>query len=61
MSKLSRIVSLFLQVRQTDSSQGRKDYPETPATAMKNYIYDLCGKQFESKDQLMKNQEFEFK
>src|SRR4030095_256088 len=50
-----------LQVRQADSTQKRKDYPETPATAMKNYICDFCGKEFQSRDQLMKHQEFEFK
>lgn len=50
-----------LQVEHSDSTHKRKDYPETPATAMKNYICDLCGKEFQSKDQLTKHQEFEFK
>ena len=50
-----------LQVEHSDSTHKRKDYPETPATAMKNYICDFCGKEFQSKDQLTKHQEFEFK
>lgn len=50
-----------LQVQHPDKTQKRKDYPETPATAMKNYICNFCGKDFQSKDQLIKHQEFEFK
>jgi hypothetical protein len=50
-----------LEVQHPDQTQKRKDYPETPATAMKNYICDFCGKDFQSKDQLIKHQEFEFK
>ena len=50
-----------LEVQHPDETQKRKDYPETPATAMKNYICDFCGKDFQSKDQLIKHQEFEFK
>jgi hypothetical protein len=50
-----------LEVQHTDEGQKRKDYPETPATAMKNYICSFCGKDFQSKDQLTKHQEFEFK
>jgi len=50
-----------LEVQHPDQTQKREDYPETPATAMKNYICDLCGKEFQSKDQLTKHQEFEFK
>ena len=50
-----------LEVKHPDNSQKRKDYPETPATAMKNYICNFCGKDFQSKDQLTKHQEFEFK
>jgi hypothetical protein len=50
-----------LQVQHVDENQKRKDYPETPATAMKNYICSFCGKDFQSKDQLTKHQEFEFK
>ena len=50
-----------LHVRHPDPTQKRKDYPETPATAMKNYICDFCGKEFQSRDQLTTHQEFEFK
>jgi hypothetical protein len=50
-----------LKVQHPDRTQKRKDYPETPATAMKNYICEFCGKDFQSKDQLIKHQEFEFK
>jgi hypothetical protein len=50
-----------LEVQHPDKTQRRKDYPETPATAMKNYICNLCGKDFQSKDQLTKHEEFEFK
>lgn len=50
-----------LEVQHPDQTQKRKDYPETPATAMKNYICSFCGKDFQSKDQLTKHQEFEFK
>jgi hypothetical protein len=50
-----------LHVHPVDPKQKRKDYPETPATAMKNYICDFCGKEFQSKDQLRRHKEFEFK
>lgn len=50
-----------LEVQHPDEGQKRKDYPEIPATAMKNYICSFCGKEFQSKDQLTKHQEFEFK
>lgn len=50
-----------LEVQHPDKTQKREDYPETPATAMKNYICSFCGKDFQSKDQLIKHQEFEFK
>jgi hypothetical protein len=50
-----------LNVQSIDRSQKRHDYPETPATAMKNYICDLCGKEFQSRDQLLHHQEFESK
>jgi hypothetical protein len=48
-----------LKVKHVDRTQKGKDYPETPATAMKNYICNFCGKDFQSKDQLRKHQEFE--
>ena len=50
-----------LKVQHPDPTQKRKDYPETPATAMKNYICEFCGKEFQSKDQLTVHQDFEFK
>jgi hypothetical protein len=50
-----------LEVTHPDKTQRRKDYPETPATAMKNYICNFCGKDFQSKDQLTKHEEFEYK
>lgn len=50
-----------LEVEHADPSQKRKDYPEVPATAMKNYICNFCGKDFQSRDQLVKHQEFELK
>ena len=50
-----------LDVKKVDSAHKRKDYPEVPATAMKEYVCDLCGKTFESKDDLIHHQEFEFK
>jgi hypothetical protein len=50
-----------LEVQRPDKTQKRKDYPETPATAMKNYTCDFCGKDFQSNDQLIKHQKFEFK
>lgn len=50
-----------LEVEKVDPRQKRKDYPETPATAMKNYICNFCGKEFQSGDQLKDHQEFEFK
>ncbi len=50
-----------LKVQHPNKTQKRKDYPETSATAMKNYICNFCGKDFQSKDQLTKHQEFEFK
>ena len=50
-----------LEVQHPDPTQKRKDYPETPATAMKNYICEFCGKEFQSKDQLTRHQDFEFK
>ena len=50
-----------LEVQHPDQTQKRKDYRETPATAMKNYTCSFCGKDFQSKDQLTKHQQFEFK
>jgi hypothetical protein len=47
-------------VQNIDRRQKRKDYPETPATAMKNYICNFCGKEFQRPDQLQEHREFEF-
>ena len=50
-----------LRIPKIDRRQKRKDYPETPASAMKNYICNFCGKDFQSRDQLIHHQKFEFK
>ena len=50
-----------LQVEKVDPRQKRKDYPEVPATATKNYTCNFCGKEFQSGDQLKDHQEFELK
>ena len=34
-------------------------YPTDPATAMKEYVCDLCGKTFQTRDDLIHHQEFE--
>ena len=39
-----------LDVKNVDSAHKRKDYPEVPATAMKEYVCDLCGKTFQARD-----------
>ena len=50
-----------LDVKKVDPAHRRKDYPEVPATAMKEYVCDLCGKTFQARDDLIHHQEFEFK
>jgi hypothetical protein len=50
-----------LTVPKVNSSHRRKDYPEVPATATKDYICNLCGKSFLTRDDLVHHQEFEFK
>jgi hypothetical protein len=50
-----------LTVPKVNSSHRRKDYPEVPATATKDYICNLCGKSFLTRDDLLHHQEFEFK
>jgi chaperonin GroEL (HSP60 family) len=50
-----------LDVKKVNSAHKRKDYPEVPATAMKEYVCDLCGKTFQARDDLIHHQEFEFK
>ena len=37
----------------------RKDYPEVTPTAMSEYICNLCGKSFQTRDDLVHHQEFE--
>jgi len=59
--QISDTTRKHLEAQRSDQIRKRKDYPETPATAMINYICDLCGKEFQSKDQLTKHQVFEFK
>ncbi|HTH22666.1 MAG TPA: DUF2795 domain-containing protein [Nitrososphaeraceae archaeon] len=60
-SQISDKTRKNLQVEKIDRRQKRKDYPETPATAMKTYTCSFCGKEFQSKDQLNDHQAFEFK
>lgn len=50
-----------LDVKKVDPAHKRKDYPEVPATAMKENVCDLCGKTFQTRDDLVHHQEFEFK
>jgi cysteinyl-tRNA synthetase len=40
-------------------SEERKDYPEVTPTAMSQYICNLCGKPFQTRDDLVHHQEFE--
>jgi hypothetical protein len=47
-----------LKVEQVDPAHKRKDYPEVPATATKEYICDLCGKSYQSRDDLIHHQKF---
>lgn len=49
-----------LNVQNIDRKQKRRDYLETSATAMKNYICNFYGKGFQSRDQLQEHREFEF-
>jgi hypothetical protein len=50
-----------LEVEQTNPTHKRQDYPETTATAMKNYTCDFCGQSFQTPDDLVHHQEFESK
>jgi hypothetical protein len=50
-----------LNVEPVNPTHKRKDYTEVQATAPKNYICDMCGKSFQSRDDLVHHQEFEFK
>lgn len=37
----------------------RKDYPEVTPTAMTEYICNLCGKSFQTRDDLVHHEKFE--
>src|SRR5919106_979123 len=50
-----------LNVQKADRKEKRYDYPEVPVSAMKNFICDFCGKDFQSRDQLLDHQVFEYK
>jgi hypothetical protein len=50
-----------LNTKKVSPTHKRKDYPEVPATAMKEYVCDLCGKTFQTRDDLIHHQQFEFK
>jgi hypothetical protein len=50
-----------LNIKKVSPTHKRKDYPEVPATAMKEYVCDLCGKTFQTRDDLIHHQQFEFK
>jgi hypothetical protein len=50
-----------LVVEKADSSHKRKDYPQVPATAPKDYVCQLCGKSFQTRDDLIHHQQFESK
>jgi hypothetical protein len=50
-----------LEVHKVNPTHKRKDYPEVPATALKEYVYELCGKTFQTPDDLTHHQQFESK
>jgi hypothetical protein len=50
-----------LEVPKVNPTHKRKDYSEVPATAMKEYVCELCGKTFQTPDDLNHHQQFEFK
>lgn len=50
-----------LDVPKVNPVHTRKDYPEVPATASKDYTCDLCGKTYQTPDDLVHHQEFESK
>jgi hypothetical protein len=60
-NQISDKTRLNLNTNKVDPNQKRKDYPEVPATAMKTYICQFCGKDFQTRDDLIHHQEFEFK
>ena len=42
-----------------NKSEERKDYPEVTPTAMSEYICNICGKSFQTRDDLVHHQHFE--
>jgi hypothetical protein len=50
-----------LNVEPVDPTHKRKDYTEIQATATKNYICDMCGKSFQTRDDLIHLEQFEFR
>ena len=50
-----------LEAVKINPAHKRKDYPEVPATALKEYVCELCGKTFQTPDDLTHHQQFEGK
>lgn len=50
-----------LNVEPVDPTHKRKDYSEVQATAPRNYICNMCGKSFQTRDDLIHHEKFEFK
>jgi hypothetical protein len=50
-----------LTVSKVDPSHKRKDYSQVPATAPKEFVCQLCGKTFQTRDDLVHHQQFESK
>ena len=50
-----------LPVHKVNPTHKRKDYPEVAATAIKEYVCELCGKTFQTPYDLTHHQQFEFK
>jgi Protein of unknown function (DUF2795) len=48
-----------LTVQKVEHAHKRKDYPQVPATAPKEYVCQLCGKSFQTRDDLIHHQQFE--
>ena len=46
-------------VEKVDTSHKRKDNPEVPAATTKEYLCQLCGKSFQTRDDLVHHQQFE--
>ena len=59
--QISDMSRLNLETKSANPQNKRKDYPEVPATAMKTYICQFCGKDFQTRNDLIHHQEFEFK